>query len=116
MKTIKNESIVMWDVDDTLVLHKHSSKKGTIKIKDNTGEYLHLKPHKLHIKVLKDHKLRGFTNIVWSGGGYKWAKKVVKALGLSKYVDIIMTKPCKFFDDLPSEQVLVGRVYLPDVE
>jgi hypothetical protein len=50
--------------------------------------------------------------MVWSAGGVQWAKTVVNTLGLADYVDLIITKPSKFVDDLPADQVLGQRIYL----
>ncbi len=61
---------------------------------------------------LMDHHSRGFTNIVWSAGGYAWAHEVVYALGLQDYVTLIMAKPLKYVDDLQAPEILVSRIYL----
>lgn len=61
-----------------------------------------LVPHKKHVEMLKQFAFRGHTVVVWSQGGSDWAEAAVEALGLQKYVDIIMPKPYWFFDDIPS--------------
>lgn len=106
--------ICFWDVDDTLVLWEHKDKltKGLDFIDPHDKSVHMLVPHKKHIKLLKDFKARGYTNIVWSGGGNSWAETVIKTLKLQKYVDIVMTKPMKFVDDLSANEVLGSRIYL----
>lgn len=74
-----------------------------------------LVPHKAHIEMLKQHKLRGHTIIVWSAGGWEWAEAVVKALQLEKYVDVVLEKPMWFYDDLKSSEFMpeINRIYKP---
>jgi phosphoserine phosphatase len=110
--TLDSDNVVFYDVDETLVMW-HKEKEIEI-IDPYDKQTLFLKPHKRHIKLLKDHKTRGRTIVVWSAGGYQWAQRVVETLGLTKYVDLVMTKPSCFIDDLPAQEVLVNRIYLED--
>lgn len=125
---------IMWDCDDTLVMwdvpnlpyelmsfedQVMMDKDDIVAVKDpyasKPGEdpvYINLRKHHKHIKLLKDHHARGFSNIIWSAGGYEWAQEVVNALQLNDYVDIIMAKPLKYVDDLKAEEILVSRIYL----
>lgn len=114
MNIIKNELIFFVDIDDTLVVWG-KAKRGEKVIAvtnpyDDVQEYL--RPHKGHIKILKERKARGSTIIVWSAGGYRWAEAVIKALKLSDYVDLIMSKPFAYMDDKTSEHFMGERVYL----
>lgn len=115
MLHLSGEMNVGYDVDETLILHKDSDTAIDI-TNPYTGETKRFTPHSRHVTLLKDHKARGYRIIVWSNGGDAWAKAVVDALGLgdegSKSVDIVMTKLCKYVDDLPAEQVLANRIYL----
>lgn len=110
-QTVKSELVAFYDCDDTLVMW--NPKVTDVSIQDSAGDLQNLARHEDHVRLLKDHKARGYTNIVWSAGGYQWAQAVVKALELEAYVDLIMAKPVKFFDDLPAQEVLTNRVYLP---
>ncbi len=114
MKTIPSELIVFYDCDDTLVM-EHSKDPDLTYIDVLTGKEKHGKIHKAHVEQVIKHKARGFYNIVWSGNGYKHAEQIVKALGLEEYVDICMSKPCKYWDDLTdANDILKARVYLED--
>lgn len=95
MKTISNE-IIWVDVDGTLILND----VGTIEI-DFYGEKMFISPHEPNIRFMKSLKSRGYYIIVHSGNGFKHAETVVKALGLSEYVDQCMSKPAKIMDDKP---------------
>lgn len=116
MQVIESEQIVYYDVDDTLVLwFSGCDPSEKIDIKNPYYGYnMSLKPHKRHIDLLKDHKARGSTIIVWSASGYQWAEAVVKALNLESYVDFVQSKPVKFVDDLSASEILGIRIYLED--
>jgi hypothetical protein len=112
----------MYDVDDTLVLWDGpqsltaSQEDDRICIKDPyDGCNVYLRPHNPHIKLLQNHKARGKFVVVWSQGGFAWAEAVVKALGLTEHVDLIMSKPRAIVDDLPPEAWMKDRIYIkPD--
>lgn len=125
MKVNRNENVVFYDCDDTLVMwddkfrepHKDEfTGKEAIPIFDpNDRSVNYLIPHQRHIELLKKHHGRGYHVVVWSGGGFEWAESVVKTLGLEEFVDDVYTKPCKFVDDLPATEVLGTRIYLKDL-
>jgi phosphoglycolate phosphatase-like HAD superfamily hydrolase len=116
MNVIKNEVIVCFDVDDTLVLWNTDKTEGQLFHNPYDNSYTHLKPHKRHIELLKQYKGRGFHVRVWSAGGWQWAEAVVKTLGLESFVDSIETKPAKYIDDLEAKDVLGVRIYIKDEE
>lgn len=116
-KILGNEQNVFFDVDDTIAMHVEDDKVADIVLYNDAMECnIAFQIHKEHVKQIKSHKNRGFTIFVWSGNGSAWAKKVIEALDLQDYVDFYMTKPVKFFDDLPAQEVLVNRVYLEHKE
>jgi hypothetical protein len=113
MSKRRNEYPVFFDVDNTLVMW--CTDLPDVEIKDPYGKgVIKLKKHNKHIKLMKDYHARGCQIIVWSAGGRAWAKAVVKALKLKKYVDIILTKPVKLVDDLDCKEWMGPRIYLED--
>lgn len=115
MKVIDKESTIFIDVDDTLVMWGKIKKgqKSVAIINPHDGEQNYLAAHKGHIKVLKDRKARGSFIVVWSAGGFAWAKAVVKALGLENHVDMVMTKPHMYIDDKKSHEFMGEHLYIP---
>lgn len=113
------EIVVTVDVDETLVLwsktHRKPGKGKKLFIDPYTKEKLYLTPHKVHMRLLKQYKARGFYVIVWSAAGQKWAEYITEKLGLEKYVDDKLAKPVKFMDDKDNLSDILGtRVYLKD--
>lgn len=122
---------VFCDVDDTLVLWNPTEEQrnkygeveivcpGSFAIVD--GEMISspsftetLVPYLPHIEQLKKHKARGHTVVVWSAGGYDWAKVAVEALGLTQYVDLVISKPTWAYDDLPPNEYMPKSQYIKD--
>lgn len=122
MKVIKNETVVTFDCDNTLLMwdKKHDQPgEGREEIADpyDHGKKLYLKPHKVHCRLLRQYKGRGFTVVVWSKAGYAWGEAVVKHLKLEDYVDYVMTKPDRHIDDATKIEDIIGnRVYFEDKE
>ncbi len=116
MLVVESENIVMIDVDDTLVMHDKKKSGDIVEIVDPYKEnhVYKLRPHKKHISLLIDYKARGKTIIVWSHGGWLWAKTVIETLKLEKYVDFVMSKPKTYVDDLTTDCILTNRVYLKE--
>lgn len=115
MKVISQESTIFIDCDQTLVMWgkaKKHEKVIAITCPYSAKQEI-LRPHKSHIKVLKDRHVRGSFIVVWSASGYQWANAVVKALGLEAYVDQVMSKPQMYIDDKKAKEVLGERLYIP---
>ena len=106
---------VFFDVDSTLVLWDATQEEMAIKgIKFGEGDYAVMcVPHEKHIEMLRQHKARNHLIVVWSAGGVSWAEAVIKKLGLEDLVDLVVTKPHFFYDDLPSSMFMPesSRVY-----
>lgn len=115
---VENEQIYMFDVDDTLIMWDdeiHRSAEDRIAIQDPyDGITVHVKPHERHVKLLTQMKGRGRFVIVWSQSGAKWAQAVVEALGLTNQVDLILTKPQGYVDDLPVSKWMKNHIYIKE--
>jgi len=113
MKTLDDKHTVYFDVDDTLILYdciQDDTPESDIVTVDGTR---FLKATN-HIALVKEHKeFDDYVIVVWSQGGSRWAEKVVRALGLDSYVDLIVNKPYMFYDDLHPSYFMGKRVYEP---
>lgn len=108
MKLIKNEHCIFFDVDDTLIMWNKDAVNpdaGYVLVADR-----HLPINNANVDKLIEMHYKGQFVVVWSAAGYKWAKTVVEALNLVPFVDLIMTKPRVYFDDLPV-QTWMNRLY-----
>lgn len=109
MKVIESDRTAFFDCDDTLILWKKVDKDlPTVYINDRTFQV-----HVAHVQKIKDYHTMGFTVIVWSNSGHKWAESVVKALGLEDKVDFAMSKPHRVFDDAADLSKTITCGYLP---
>jgi FMN phosphatase YigB (HAD superfamily) len=70
--------------------------------------------HSQHVKLLKDHKARGFKVVIWSHNGGAYAEAVARALQLEEYVNFAMSKPTKICDDLTPNEFLPDSIYIKD--
>ena len=107
MKIIEGDKVTYIDCDDTLVswstylINLYPEQCKVFKTwKGDPGTSL--LPIEETIDYLKKSKIHGGTVIVWSAGGWEWAKNVVEVLELTEYVDAVMSKPIRYVDDLPS--------------
>jgi hypothetical protein len=112
-RVTKNENIVYFDVDETLVKWVKSPGEAYI-VANYFGERVNLAQHEPHVRFLKSLKERGFYIIVHSGNGWAWAKQVVELLNLNEFVDEIKSKPSKVVDDTPYENWMPPRIYIQE--
>jgi FMN phosphatase YigB (HAD superfamily) len=104
MLIIRNDQIVEFDVDGTLILWNHPG----------SNEWLNgvpFKRHLAHIESIKRFHARNQYIIVWSDGGWEWAFYAVKLLGLEDYVDEVRSKSKWHFDDKPHSEWNTVRCY-----
>lgn len=117
MKVAPSEMSIFFDVDDTLIMWDDKCHIGGDEYTSLTcphdGRITFHKVHYRHIEFLKKQKAKGYTVVVWSASGTKWAEMVVKELNLETYVDFVTSKPLKWVDDMPNPKHLVGsHIYL----
>lgn len=113
MKCFIGENTVFIDVDNTLVMYEDDIHEDSVHIKDPySDQTLTLRPHKCHIRLLKNCKQQGKEVVVWSAQGWKWAETVVKALHLEDHVNLCMGKPHIIVDDKPWAEWPIANLYL----
>lgn len=119
MITIRGESSVYIDVDETLIRFmatpEEIEKYGVLFTYPN-GVTRTLVPHSKHIEQLKEHASRLTSVIIWSKAGGAWCELVIKTLGLEQYVDACLKKPDWIFDDLPIEEFMPQSRWLSTPE
>lgn len=133
MNIITNESIILCDVDNTLIedytpatvfiaypdentvpFYVPTTNKGYLEL-DYYGKQVYKKPIMEHVDFIRSLKKRGYYIIVHSGNGYLWAKQVVSALDMNDCVDMVMTKACKHLDDDADTTHVIGpRIFLKE--
>ena len=106
---IESDKVVFYDVDDTLITWNSSEEleDDVITLTDAMGDITEHKVLRKNVISLIEHSKRGHKIVVWSAGGYAWASQAVKLLGLEKYVDLVVSKPTWWYDDLTAEEVLL---------
>jgi FMN phosphatase YigB (HAD superfamily) len=113
MIVLPEKPTVFCDVDETLVIWNESH------VPKDQLEYFHLLKgekfwiHMIHRKLLKEFKARGHNVVVWSAGGSDWAKLIVEKIHLTNVVDLVVSKPDWFIDDLSGKDILLNsqRIY-----
>lgn len=112
MNILRDDRIVWCDVDDTLILWNLSAYPNGQKVTvDHVNGPVEVIAHENNIKTLIKFWKLGYTLIVHSGSGWRWAKAVVEALKLDQYVNTCMSKPMYYFDDKPVEEWAGPRIW-----
>ena len=108
MKVIDGDRTVYVDVDETLVFEGY--EEGREKIIVNVyGSCATVYVNDVCVDLIKIFKQRGYTVVVWSQSGVGWAAEIVRALGLSEFVDVCITKPTYYIDDLDCSKWMVNH-------
>ena len=112
-----DETLIMWEGDDIT-----SAYNDTKNLPNSYAPYIRhddiifidkipYRKHIYHIDRLIHHKQTGDKIVVWSAGGEKWATRVITELGLIEYVDVILSKPDYYYDDVELKDFKSGRMY-----
>jgi hypothetical protein len=103
------------DCDDTLVFMEPlpGKKMGRKVWMDHFGYHRGIYVHEAHVALIKEFATRDIGIFVWSHGGIRWAKAVVKALGLEKFVHVIPKATDWILDDKPPVEWLGKLLYIP---
>lgn len=92
MTVLESDRVVFVDVDNTLILWFNDTSSFSINYK--------------LVEKLKQFHVRGQKIVVWSAGGWAWAKKAVDICELHDIVDLVLGKPSWIVDDLPASEFL----------
>lgn len=112
-----NENVILFDVDQTLIMHEYKLYPLDRRISvDYYGISKIVVAHLEHIKLLKSYKKRRFFIRVHSNNGFLWAKQIVQKLDLEEFVDSVESKPTRHVDDATNSVEVMGpRVYLEQI-
>jgi hypothetical protein len=110
MKRVAKERLLFVDVDDTLVLWDKSEHGTNVEI-ECYGHVTRLQAHYKNIMLLKKFVKLGYGVVVWSRTGAEWAEAVCNGLNLDHLVDLYLTKPMYYMDDLPCETWMGERIW-----
>ena len=107
---IENERTAFFDVDDTLIHWEPLDGVEPLLLVSPKESY-NVYPMQKNIDLIKEIRAVGWEIVVWSQGGVSHAERCVKLLGIEDLVDVIISKPTIYVDDLPFEQQMIKRVY-----
>lgn len=131
MLVIPNECLTGVDVDETLVnmVNPYKEENGTpvgesngvlllnydLSVEDPYGILgtIFLKRNNPNINMVKRGHARGYEYFIWSRAGVKWAELIARELDMEMYFEFCMSKPAAYVDDLPCEQWMGERSWLP---
>lgn len=104
---------VYFDCDDTLLEWQSCNKddQRAIKMSNENNFTFYKKTIDANIEALKEHANAGHIVVVWSKGGVAWAANIVKTLGLEDYVDVVLSKPDWYYDDMDAQYWLPERQF-----
>jgi len=101
------------DCDDTLCQWDRSKYPDLPKtvIRGGRNDDCEVVLNQKNINVVKKFRKLGYYIVVWSHSGHVWAENVVKACGLTEYVDQVMDKPMFYLDDRPAGEFMGERIW-----
>lgn len=121
MKILPHNSVVMCDIDSTLIMHVnpyHNDPWKLVRVIDplNPEQFISVVRNEPMIRILREELHAGKLVVVWSRGRYEWAVAVLQALGIDHENIVVMSKPDAYLDDKPCIEWMGPRVYLEPTE
>jgi len=109
MYKLADKHTIFVDVDNTLILWG-SQVEPVVNLSFGQTASIHVP----HLEKIKEFKARGHLIVVWSAGGADWAERIVYQLKIEEYVDLIISKPSWFIDDLEATEFMPphNRIFL----
>ncbi len=111
---IHNEKVAYVDCDHTLIEWSPLKEVAPLTLVSPKGCH-NVYPMQKNIDLIRELRAVGWEIIVWSQGGVEHAERVVKLLKIEDLVDVIVSKPSLYVDDLPLEQQNLKRVFKSEV-
>lgn len=108
---IRDSRMAYIDVDQTLIDWECSNKDLPLLLLKGPNDATNVQAIPVHIDLIKELRTVGWQIVVWSQGGADHAERVVKLLGIENLVDVIISKPTIYVDDLPFENQYIKRVF-----
>lgn len=106
MLVLEEKPTAVFDVDETLVLWSKPPGPYIEPLQIYTDRAsMYVWRHEAHIERLRNHWRLGHNVVVWSHGGVDWARRVVEALGIQDYVQVVLPKGAWFYYDKPDEVI-----------
>jgi hypothetical protein len=100
------------DCDDTLIMWNLSDYGDeTPRLTVNVWGPADVIPNQKNINTVRKFALLGYTIILWSKTGAKWARAVGQATGLDPLVTAYLTKPTYYLDDMEAAEWLGPRLW-----
>lgn len=116
MKVYYNERFFPFDVDKTLISKRraHAQPGDMCVINPYTKKRVYFKPNNAMIDLLIESYGRGRLIAVWTASGVLWAKTIIDALKIEKYVHFVVTKPDGYADDKAVNEWMNNRVFIDE--
>jgi len=109
---------IYFDVDETLIFWEDSeaidrmlSRGCLVDDRFVTLDTICFRKHNYHIDRLIQHHNTGDLVVVWSAGGKGWADRVVDALEIREFVDVVLPKPNFYYDDIELKDFNSRRMF-----
>lgn len=109
MYVLTEKRTAYFDVDGTLIDWECSELNDNIIEISSIDGIISVLPIQENIDYLINLKSIGWNIVVWSQGGSDHAERVIQALSLTPYVDVILPKPQIYVDDLEFNDMGIKR-------